>query len=85
VQHMRALDACYNRAPFYEFYRDSIQELLRQEETHLMALDKKLVHWVLKMLKAKPLIAETESYIRPVDGDIVDARNTLLPGKEQHQ
>ena len=82
VQHMRALDACYNRAPFYEFYRDSIQELLSQEETYLMTLDKKLVQWVLKMLKAKPVISATEEYCRSTVGEMVDARNTVLPGKE---
>ena len=85
VQQMRALDACYNRAPFYEFYRDGIQELLSQEETHLMTLDKKLVLWVLKMLKAKPVISVTEAYTRSVDGEIFDARNTVLPGKETNK
>jgi len=82
VQHMRALDACYNRAPFYEFYRDGISDLLSQEETYLMALDRKLVVWVLKMLKHKPVISATEVYNRQVDGGILDARNTILPGKE---
>ena len=85
VLHMRALDACYNRAPFYEFYREGIRDLLYQEETYLMALDKKLVHWVLKMLKAKPHISATETYDRIVEGDIVDARNTVLPGKELNE
>lgn len=85
VQHMRALDACYNRAPFYEFYRDGIRELLSQEETDLLALDKKLVVWVLKMLKHKPVISATEVYSRPLDGGIFDARNIVLPGKEPGQ
>ena len=82
VQHMRALDACYNRAPFYEFYRDGIRDLLSQEETDLMAMDKKLVLWVLKMLKHKPVISATEVYNRQVDGEEFDARNAVLPGKE---
>ena len=85
VQHMRALDACYNRAPFYEFYRDGIRDLLSQEETGLMALDKKLVLWVLKMLKHKPVISTTELYSRPLDGGIIDARNTVMPGKETNK
>jgi len=82
VQHIRTLDACYNRAPFYEFYRDSIRDLLNQEETHLMSLDKKLVQWVLKMLKAKPVISSTERYSLKVQEEIVDARNNILPGKD---
>lgn len=85
VQHIRALDACYNRAPFYEFYRDGIRDLLSQEETDLMALDKKLVLWVLKMLKHKPVISTTEVYNRQVDRGIFDARNTVLPGKETNK
>lgn len=82
VQHIRTLDACYNRTPFYEFYRDSIRDLLNQEETHLMSLDKKLVQWVLKMLKAKPVISSTERYSLKVQEEIVDARNSILPGKD---
>lgn len=82
VQHIRTLDACYNRAPFYEFYRDSIRDLLNQEETHLMSLDKKLVQWVLKMLKAKPVISSTERYSLKIQEEIVDARNSILPGKD---
>lgn len=82
VQHIRTLDACYNRAPFYEFYRDSIRDLLNQEETYLMSLDKKLVQWVLKMLKAKPVISSTERYSLKVQEEIVDARNSILPGRD---
>ena len=81
VQHLRAMDACYNRAPFYEFYRDSIRDLLSQEETHLMALDKKLVFWVLKMLKAQPVISVTKAFNSSMEEAILDARNTILPGK----
>lgn len=81
VQHMRALDASYNRAPFYEYYRDGIREMLSQEEMYLMSLDRKLVAWVLKMLKAKPVISATDEFIHVVDQDTVDARNTILPSK----
>ena len=82
IQHMRALDASYNRAPFYEYYRDGIRDILSQEETYLMSLDRKLIAWVLKMLKVKPLISATEAFIHSVDQDTVDARNTILPSKD---
>ena len=45
-----------------------------------MTLDKKLVQWVLKMLKAKPNISATENYSHVVDSETFDGRNKILPG-----
>jgi hypothetical protein len=81
LQHTRALDACYMRAPFYEFYRDGLFSILNNEEEFLMGLDRKLVLWTLKMLKAKLEISYSSSYQMEIGAGIKDARNTCLPNE----
>lgn len=81
LQHTRALDACYMRAPFYEFYRDSLFGLLANQEQYLMDLDRKLIQWVLKMLKANFTISFSTSYQKELATDLEDGRNQLLPNQ----
>lgn len=81
LQHTRALDACYMRAPFYEFYRDGLFSILNSKEEYLMDLDRKLIQWVLKMMKANLEIRFTNSYQKSPGTDTVDARNQFLPNQ----
>ena len=82
LQHTRALDACYRRAPFYEYYRDSLFSILASQEEYLMQLDKKLSQWVLKMLKAKMEIAYSSCYQIQLEEDVKDARGICLPNQK---
>lgn len=81
LQHTRALDACYMRAPFYEFYRDGLFSILNQQEVYLMDLDRKLIQWVLKMMKANLAITYTSSYQKMPEPGTQDGRNQLLPNQ----
>lgn len=81
LQHTRALDACYMRAPFYEFYRDNLFALLASQEEYLMDLDRKLIQWVLKMMKANLTISFSTSYLKELSTDLQDGRNQLLPNQ----
>lgn len=81
LQHTRALDACYMRAPFYEFYRDNLFALLASQEEYLMDLDRKLIQWVLKILKANLTISFSTSYLKELSPDLQDGRNQLLPNQ----
>lgn len=81
LQHSRALDACYMRAPFYEFYRDGLFALLSSQEEYLMDLDRKLIQWVLNILKANLTISFTTSYLKELATDTKDGRNLLLPNQ----
>lgn len=81
LQHTRALDACYRRAPFYEFYRDSLFSILTSQEEYLMILNKRLITWTLKMLKAPIDISATNRFQKIVDDGTTDARNLFLPNQ----
>ncbi len=84
VQHTRALDACYMRAPFYEFYRDELLAIYQKKHLRLMELNKELVLWVLKKLKCKTVVTFNQSYQTAPDNTIIDGRNLYLPNQKNH-
>lgn len=79
LQHCRCLDACYNRAPFFEFYRDELFELLETRPVYLFDLNLSLMNWVLKKLKVNLQIELSDTFIINPSAEIVDARNQILP------
>ncbi|MDP1843538.1 MAG: WbqC family protein [Sediminibacterium sp.] len=79
LQHCRSLDACYNRAPFFEFYRDELFELLETRPIFLFDLNLSLMNWVLKKLKANLDIQLTKVYDPNPPIEVFDARNIIVP------
>lgn len=81
LQHTRALDACYMRAPFYEFYRDELLAIYQKKHLLLMELNKELVLWVLKKLKCKAAVTFSQTYQTALEDTIMDRRNQYLPNQ----
>lgn len=79
LQHCRTLEACYNRAPFFEYYREELFGLLEKRPAFLMDLDLSLLHWVLKKFKTDLRIECSEAYRDIPEAGISDARNRILP------
>lgn len=79
LQHCRCLEACYNRAPFFEFYRDELFELLETRPIFLFDLNLSLMEWVLKKLKANLRIELTQVYNPNPSLGVMDARSQILP------
>lgn len=79
LQHTRTFDACYNRAPFYEYYRDEFIALLEKRESSLLQLNLSLMKWVLHKLKANIDIELTTSYEAATTEAVTDYRNRILP------
>lgn len=83
VQHWRTIESCYSRAPFFEFYRDGVWQLLRQQETYLLDLNMATLSWLKKVLKMPGGISLTHSYEKIYPEGVTDKRNTLLPKNYQ--
>jgi len=53
-QHIRTIESCYRRAPFYEFYADPIFDILRSRPEYLVQLNlailEKIREWVFPPL-----------------------------------
>ena len=83
LQHCRSLEACYNRAPFFEFYRDELFGLLEKRPRFLMDLNLEMLHWVLKKLKANLSISLSDQYREIPERGVQDRRSWILPKNYQ--
>lgn len=88
VQHWRTLVSVYNRSPYFYHYQPSLEQLYEQPFTHLVDFNKAALDWVLKQLKFKPQLLETEAYHRECRDGCIDLRNdksTALPMPKYYQ
>lgn len=83
VQHWRTIESCYSRAPFFEFYRDGVWQLLQQQETYLLDLNMATLTWLKKVLKMPGAVSRTASYQKTYPEGVTDKRNNLLPKNYQ--
>ena len=85
AEHLRTIESCYSRAPFFEFYSDGVGQLLGQKQEFLLDLNLSILDWLKKVLKLPGEISLTESYRREYPKEIIDLRNHFLPKNFQDQ
>ncbi|KAI9432801.1 WbqC-like protein family-domain-containing protein [Russula earlei] len=84
-QHWRSIFSCYGRSPFFEFYRDGIEQFFTKEYVFLNDLNTGILHWLVKVLKIPAHISATESYQLHYPPEVHDYRNRWLPKNFQQQ
>jgi hypothetical protein len=78
-KHIKALSSCYKRSPFFEYYEDGLNRLLKTEYPYLLDLNMHIVEWLSKVLKTQFNISKTteaSSYLDPSFIDVRDTSNT---------
>lgn len=78
-QHWRTIQSCYNRSPFYEFYRDSLELLYSKKPIFLLDLNREIRDWLWKVLKIPAEFSETTNYQTEFPDEIIDKRSHWLP------
>ncbi len=53
MRHWRTLFSCYNKSPYFEYYKESLEAFIFRKHETLFALDLASVHWILDQLKMK--------------------------------
>lgn len=61
-QHIRTLESCYRRAPFYEYYNNSIFEILRSRPEYLLDLNMTLLQQIRNWLFPEITISGTDNF-----------------------
>jgi hypothetical protein len=79
LQHWRTIESCYSRAPFFEFYRDGVFDLLRKKETFLLDQNMTIMEWLAKVFKYKGSLSLTTSYLKEYPVGVNDLRGQFLP------
>lgn len=78
-QHWRTIESCYNRSPFYEFYRDGLERIFSSRPVYLLDLNRDIQQWLWKVLKVPANFSETSSYQTQIPANSFDARNRWMP------
>ena len=80
--HWRSIKTAYRNAPFFDYYADPIKKIIYSGLDNLYELNNQLLTICLKFLQIGTALANSESYVKVVEADIIDARSTIHPKKE---
>jgi hypothetical protein len=85
--HFRTLLSCYNRSPFFEYYRDDLERIFQTRCSWLVDWNLVCFEWLLSVLKLEISIDKTTSfqatYSSPDFKDyrgFLDPKHRFLPG-----
>lgn len=77
-EHWHSIRSAYGKAPFFEFYADEIEAVLRARPATLFALNRALLEKLMELLQIDCTIALTESYAPAPEG-LLDLRDAVHP------
>jgi hypothetical protein len=80
ANHWKTIVSCYNRSPWFSYYRDELEELYRRPFGYLLDWNRECLDWVLRVLGMPRTVSGTTEYktdYRPDEG--VDQRGKWLP------
>lgn len=84
IQHWRTIVSCYNRSPFFEYYADSLHEVIFGEYERLFDLNVATLKWVLQCLKYSVNLSFTDQFLPQYPNFVTDYRNRFSPNNFQN-
>lgn len=84
-QHWRTIESCYNRSPFYEYYRDWLETFFTRKPVFLLDLNREILEWLVKVLKPSGQVSETQNFILEYPTGVTDLRSRWRPKSFQDE
>ncbi len=79
-QHWKSIVSSYNRSPWFEFYRDELEEIYKKPFAFLLDWDLACFEWSIRKLGLSVTISATDRFVEKYDPDEwIDQRNKLVP------
>jgi WbqC-like protein family len=79
-QHWKTIVSCYNRSPWFDYYRDGLEKLFRKPADFLTDWNLSCFEWTLQTLGWSPTVGLTTEYRREyLLEEGVDWRGKLMP------
>ena len=69
AQHWKTIVSCYSRSPWFEFYRDELEELFRRRFDFLLDWDLACFDWSLRALGMSMPVALTDRWQKEYEDD----------------
>ena len=78
--HLKSMESCYNRSPWFEFFRDDLKRLYQTPHERLVDWNLVCTKWILQKLGLDLSVSVTEGWKDNYDPEKwIDWRNRLLP------
>jgi hypothetical protein len=77
--HWKTIVSCYNRSPWFEFYRDELDEIYRTSFEFLADWNLACFKWILEKLEMRLTVSLTDRWQENYSGEYADWRNKFLP------
>jgi len=78
--HWRAIEAAYNKSPYFYYYKDTLQSLIYNDEKLLLNYNNAFLRFFLACFKIEKAIVLTEQYTPVPENE--DLRQLLTPKKD---
>ena len=79
-QHLKTINSCYNRSPWFEHYKEDLEVLFSERPTYLMDWNRRCFEWTLDALGLEIEIDLTQEYLKEYpDEKVLDWRNSITP------
>lgn len=72
--HLHAIKSAYGNAPYFEFYFDDIERILKTQHNLLINLNTELIKFFVKSFDVDVILNHSIDFIRDYDESIVDVR-----------
>lgn len=76
--HWRALEAAYNKSPYFEYYKDRLEVILKAEHIRLIDLNMFILKEILSILKINIPVQTTTSFNKS-ESKLIDLREVFSP------
>lgn len=86
LQHLHTIRSAYGNSAYFEYYYPEIEQIFMEKESHLLALNQRILDLMIKNLKLSNTISISSIYLRPEEVNIddnLDFRNCYAP-QEYH-
>lgn len=76
--HWRAMEAAYNKSPYFEYYKDRLEVVLKAEHIRLIDLNMFILEEILSILKINIPVQTTTSFNKS-ESKLIDLREVFSP------
>lgn len=84
-RHWKTITSCYNKSPWFDDYRDSLQRLYLRQFDFLIEWDIKCFEWVCDKLSINTRYSLTGKFVLEYESEYVDFRGMLKPATINQQ
>ena len=82
ANHLHAIKSAYGNAPYFEYYYDDVERILKSQHDRLIDLNAALVKFMMKSFDVEVRIEYTLDYHRDYSDELCDVRNMSFNKRE---